>query len=186
MSVIDTIKSRPLLFGSVAVGGIVLIIALRASSGGTMQQGTPLYGDVGFGDQALAMQQQTSRDIALAGIQAQSVADTNAAALEATRIDAAYKTDALKTNQTISLANINATLQALTTRDTLTAQTEQAQIAADKEKTAIAANANVESQRLLANALTTQAQYQAQTTQSYIQAQVATAPKQSLWSRLFG
>lgn len=182
MSVIDTIKNRPLLFGSVAVGGIVLIIALRASSGGTVEQGTPLYGDVGFGDQALAMQQQTQRDLGLAQIQASTVADTNAAALEATRIDASYKTDALKTQENISLANINATLQALTTRDTLTAQTEQAQIAADKDKAAISANANVQAQSILAGALVSQSQSQAQVAVAAIQAQ----PKQSLWSRLFG
>lgn len=187
MSIIDTVKSRPLLFGGVVVGGVVLLIALRSTSGGQVASGTSDYGsDVGMGDQLQMMQLQTQRDIGIAQIQGAAAADSNAAALEAAKLKYEADTNAANIGANVSLAQINATLQGLVNHDTLTAQTEQARIGADTAIAGINANAQIEAQRTLANALVSQAQMQAQTTQQYIQAQVSTAPKQSLWSRLFG
>lgn len=187
MSIIDTVKSRPLLFGGVVVGGVVLLIALRSTSGGQVTSGTSDYGsDVGMGDQLQMMQLQTQRDIGIAQIQGAASADSNAAALEAAKLKYEADTNAANINANVSLATINATLQSLVNKDTLTAQTEQASIGAQRDIAAINANAQVEAQRTLANALVSQAQMQANVSQSYIAAQVATAPKQGLLSRIFG
>lgn len=182
MSIIDTIKSRPLLFGGVLVGGVVLLIALRSSGAGQMQPGVPYGSDVGAGDELQAMQLQIQRDISIAGIQAQASSDQTAASLEAARLEYEYQNNAAQIGANVQMAGINATLQALTNRDTLQAQTA---INAEDESTAraaIAANSTVEQQRILANALVKQSQAQA----GVAQAAIAAQPKQSFWSRIFG
>lgn len=183
MSIVDTIKARPMLFGGVVVGGVLIVVALRMSSASQVATTGVAYGsDVGTGDALQSMQLQINRDIAIAGIQAQAGADANAAALEAAKLDYDYKTDALETERTINLATINATLQALTTRDTLSAQTEQKNIQANVDIAGITTGAQIEQQRILADALVKQAKQQANVAQSAIAAQ----PKQSLWSKIFG
>ena len=183
MSVIDTIKSRPALFGGVLVGGVLLIVALRMSSASSVSTDGVAYGsDVGTGDALQSMQLQINRDIAIAGLQGQAASEQTAAALEAAKLDYDYKTNALETERAINLASINATLQALTTRDTLSAQTEQQNIKAQVDIAGITTGAQIEQQRILADALIKQSKQQA----SVAQAAIASQPKQSLWSRIFG
>lgn len=184
MSFIDTIKQRPLLFGGVVVGGIVLIVALRSSSAGSMEASVPYGSDVGAGDALQNMQLQVNRDIAIAGLSAQAQSDTNAAALEAAKLDYEYKTNAAEIGANVSLAQINATLQALTTRDTLEANTAINAENAATTRANIAATAATEQQRVLANALVEQSKQQRKIATAGINAQQAVAT-QSWLDKIF-
>lgn len=184
MNIVESIKNRPYLFGGVLIGGIILVLMLRASSGGEMEGSVYAYGsDVGTGDALQSMQLQVNRDIALAGINAQTVADTNASALEAARLDYEYKNNAANLAAGIEHATINATLQQLTHKDTLQAQTEQARIQGDVDLASINANSAIQQQNILANALVQQSAQQAATTQAYI---AANKKECGLFGKIFG
>lgn len=184
MSIVDSIRNRPLLFGGTLVGGIVLLILLRASgSGGQMQASVPYGSDVGLGDALQSMQLQVNRDIAIAGIQASAASDASAAALEAAKLDYEYKNNAAAIGANVSLAQINATLQALTTRDTLEANVA---INAEDEATAratIAANATTAQMTTVANALIEQSQASASVARAAIEAQKKQC---GLFGKIFG
>ena len=116
MSVIDSVKSHPKLFGGVAIGAILLIVVLRMGSSQTVAS-------AGSGQDASAVDSanqlqgllaSVQGQIAMAGVAAQAQKDHDAASIEALNIQA-NTTNAANT-LAAQIASLQITKEAETTQ----------------------------------------------------------------------
>lgn len=164
----ERLKSHPLLAGGVIIVGLLIFVFFNRSA--PVSGGAPAS-DVATGDalQMAQLQAQTIGQQTAAAVQAQ--AENNAASLEALKLKYAFQTGANDVAANIASQQINAGLQETTTHDTLSASVANATLKRDTDLASINSNTTIQTTQALSSALVSQAQIASQTSIAAINAQ---------------
>lgn len=166
MSVVASVKSHPYLAAAGAATALVIIFALRASSGGA-STGTQVTGsDVTQGEAFQTAQLQANTAIAGAQIAAQSRSEEIAAGLQVAQLQAHTSDNANQLAAAIAMTQITSDAQNTALLTTLQADVANKNTAAQIERDRIASQTTIATTQSVANALISQSQIQADTIKS--------------------